>query len=409
MQHAKETKRIAIIGGGAAGFFAAFSAKKHHPDSDVIIYEKSGKVLSKVKVSGGGRCNVTNACKNISTFLKHYPRGNKALKKVFSQFHVSETVAWFQKRGVDLKAEQDLRMFPITDSSQTIIDCFLKEVNDLNIEVKKHTSIDSIIKNPKNEFELFINDITVCYDNVIIATGGSPKMEGFNWLAELAHRIIPPVPSLFTFNMPKNSICKLMGVSVSDVSIRIKGSKEEQSGPLLITHWGISGPAVLKLSAWAARELSEVDYQFSISINWVSKKENELRNEISNGDFLLGNRQIKSKNPFNIPQRLWEFFLQDLAISPTLVWSQLGKKNLNRLINKLVNDEYEVNGKTTFKEEFVTCGGVDLANVDMNTMQSKKIDGMYFAGEVLDIDGVTGGFNFQAAWSTAYVAGKLEN
>ncbi|WP_339696986.1 NAD(P)/FAD-dependent oxidoreductase [uncultured Roseivirga sp.] len=399
-------QNIAVIGGGAAGFFAAFSCKTHSPNARVVIFEKTGKLLSKVKVSGGGRCNVTHACFNNNDLVRFYPRGGKQLKKVFGQFTTTDTVAWFEERGVQLKAEADNRMFPITDNSQTIIDCFLKEANKLGIQVVVNANVNSIqSKNPG--FDLKIGDKTQYFDKVIVASGGSPKAQGFDWLKALGHEIITPVPSLFTFNMPKESIKNLMGLSVPSATVRVQGTKLQQSGPLLITHWGMSGPAILKTSAWGARVLSDLNYDFKIQVNWLgTMNEEELRTWFVNSLQTIGKRKIRNKNPLDLPNRLWDFFLEKVEIDGEGIWAELGKKNLNRLINLLLNDTYEVKGKTTFKEEFVTSGGVALSDVDFNTMESRKCPGLFFAGEVIDVDGVTGGFNFQAAWSTGFVAGK---
>ncbi|MFT6055116.1 MAG: putative Rossmann fold flavoprotein [Roseivirga sp.] len=399
-------KRIAVIGGGAAGFFAAFSAKAHHPSSEVILFEKTSKLLAKVKVSGGGRCNVTHACFNNNELVKNYPRGEKQLKKVFGQFTTQDTIQWFESRGVDLKTEADNRMFPTTDDSQTIIDCFFKEAHRLNIQIKTKANVKSIQKYD-SYFDLNVNDEVERFDSIVVAAGGSPKAQGFDWLRTLGHEIIFPVPSLFTFNMPNENIKKLMGLSVPNAVVRVQGAKLQQAGPLLITHWGMSGPAVLKTSAWGARVLNNIDYSFKIQVNWLG-----MPNEEALRDFLeiekpnIYKRKLRNKNPFELPNRLWEHFLEKLEIDPEGIWAELNKKSLNRMINLLLNDTYDVEGKTTFKEEFVTSGGIALSDVDFSTMASKRCQGLFFAGEVLDIDGVTGGFNFQAAWSTGFVAGK---
>lgn len=399
-------EKIAVIGGGAAGFFAAISAKVHSPSSEVIIFEKTSKLLAKVKVSGGGRCNVTHACFKSSELAKFYPRGGKQLRKAFDQFNTQDTVDWFETRGVALKAEDDNRMFPTTDDSQTIIDCLMAETKKLGIRISISSAILKINKLTSN-FELTLKSGVQTFDKVIIASGGSPKAEGFDWLKALGHEIVSPVPSLFTFNMPKEPIKELMGLSVPNASVRVQGTKLVQSGPLLITHWGMSGPAVLKTSAWGARALSDMNYQFVAHINWLGTvKENELRQMIEGVIAEFGKRMLRNKNPFDMPQRLWGFLLDKVGLSLEKLWSELGKKGINKLVNILLNDEYSVSGKTTFKEEFVTCGGVSLSDVDFKTMESRACPGLYFAGEVLDVDGVTGGFNFQAAWTTGFIAGK---
>lgn len=409
--------KVAVIGGGAAGFFSAISAKQHHPEAEVTIYEKSDKVLSKVRVSGGGRCNVTHHCLKVSELVKHYPRGEKPLKKAFGLFAPTDTIKWFNERGVELKVEDDGRMFPITDSSETIIQCLMNEVKSLGISIKLKSGVKNIIQNESN-FELEFtgkNKHTVSspsntksVDKVIVATGGSPRISGFEWLKKLDHEIEEPVPSLFTFNMPNETITSLMGVVANPVSVKIMGSSLKSEGPLLITHWGMSGPAVLKLSAFGARELFERDYDFKILINWTGElNENEIRAEIKGVVNLNGKKRIHNVNPFHLPGRLWEYIVQKLELGDEMIWQNMGKKNINRLVHILTNDTYSVKGKTTFKEEFVTCGGIKLNNVDFKTMQSRKAQGLYFAGEVLDVDGVTGGFNFQAAWTTGFIAGKL--
>jgi predicted Rossmann fold flavoprotein len=394
---------VIVIGGGAAGFFAALSYKKHHPDFSVTILEKSDKLLSKVKVSGGGRCNVTHACFENSQLAKFYPRGGKQLKKAFEQFNAKDTVQWFESRGVKLKTEEDNRMFPVTNNSQTIIDCLMDEVNKLGIKIQKGVSV-SEIKKETNGFSFLADGVKTFSDKIIIASGGSPKLEGFNWLKDLGHTIVPPVPSLFTFNMPNEPIKKLMGVVANPVSVKIKGTELKSDGALLITHWGMSGPAILKLSSFGARELNAMNYKFEALVNWINKTENETRKFLV--EELKSKKQIGNKNPFGLPNRLWNFLLEKNEINPEVAWNQTAGKSVNKLINTLVNDSYKAEGKTTFKEEFVTCGGVSLNDVSFETMESKIIPGIYFAGEVLDVDAVTGGFNFQNAWTTGFIAGK---
>lgn len=402
--------KIAIIGGGASGFFAAISCKTHHPGAEVTLYEKSNKVLAKVKVSGGGRCNVTHACFNSNLFSKFYPRGEKQLKKAFSQFDAQDTVNWFESKEVKLIAEPDGRMFPVTNESQTIIDCLMREVKNLEIAVVMDSQITAVKKDNSGYSLFFKNAENRSFKKIIIASGGSPKAEGFEWLKELGHKIIPPVPSLFTFNMPKEPIKSLMGVVANDVLIKVQSSKLSSEGPLLITHWGMSGPAILKLSAWGARELAEKNYSFKIQVNWLGKvNETQFRDNLKNLLEEVKKRNVGNKNPFLLPSRLWEFLLSKAAISPEIKWMDLNKKSLNKLIDILFNDVYAVSGKTTFKEEFVTCGGVSLQDINFDTMESRKCPGLYFAGEVMDIDGITGGFNFQAAWTTGFIAGKLKN
>ena len=400
---------VAIIGGGAAGFFAALSCKHHHPAARVTIYEKTSKLLSKVKVSGGGRCNVMHDCFTISQLVKHYPRGGKHLKKSFAQFGPTETQEWFEQRGVPLRTESDGRMFPKTNTSQTIIDCFLQEARRLGVEVQTQSPVHALVPDGST-FRLTVGSEKVTADRVVVATGGSPKLSGLDWLADLGHTIAPPVPSLFTFNMLDTPLTALPGLSVERALVRVPGTKLSHDGPLLITHWGTSGPAVLKLSAWGARELSERDYRFPVQINWLGNpNEEEVRTALLEQLPTLGGRKVTNKNPYHLPQRLWSHLLTKADIDPDTPWAELSKKRRNALLTALLSDSYTVSGKTTFKEEFVTCGGVCLSNVDMNTMESRVRPGLYFAGEVLDIDGVTGGFNFQAAWSMGFVAGKLSS
>lgn len=400
--------KIAVIGGGAAGFFSALSAKEHNPGSQVTIYEKSDKLLSKVRISGGGRCNVTHHCFDIKELASFYPRGERQLRKAFGTFSPTDTISWFENRGVELKTEADGRMFPVTDSSQTIIDCLMNEAGRLGVSIKTKSHIEKLIPG-EDGFELVFNNGEIrSVDKVIVATGGSSRPEGFKWLKELGHSIENPVPSLFTFNMPDEPIKELMGLVANPVSIKIMGTKLKSSGPLLITHWGMSGPAILKLSAFGARVLHELAYQFNVLINWAGEKpETEVKAAL---DEIVKNnpkKKVQNVRVFELPHRLWNFLLKKLNVPDDMIWANMGKKNLNRLVHLLTSDEYEVRGKTTFKEEFVTCGGINLNEIDFKTMQSKKIPGLYFCGEVLDIDGVTGGFNFQAAWTTGFIAGKL--
>lgn len=399
---------IAVIGGGAAGFFAAISCKAHHPHAQVMLYEKSGKLLSKVKVSGGGRCNVTNACPNNTQFAKHYPRGEKLLKKAFQIFNAADTIKWFGKRGVKLIAEADNRMFPESNDAQTIVDCLIQEAKKTKVSIFLRTPVLEM-KKVNEKFHLLLQDQSVIkVDKVVVASGGSPKQEGLQWLEALDHTVVPPIPSLFTFNMPNETVKSLMGIVVDPVTVKVQSTKLVAEGPLLITHWGMSGPAVLKLSAWGARELYKRDYRFKIQINWLgTTKENQLREDFAAVLDSIKKRKISNNNPFHLPSRFWNFILEKAAVNPELIWGEISKKSLNKLINILLNDVYEVSGKTTFKEEFVTCGGISLGDITANTMESTKCPGLFFAGEVLDIDGITGGFNFQAAWTTGFIAGKL--
>ncbi|MCH1581896.1 MAG: NAD(P)/FAD-dependent oxidoreductase [Flavobacteriales bacterium] len=396
--------QVAVVGGGAAGFFAALSAAHHHPNNNVVLFEKTSKLLSKVKVSGGGRCNVTHACFSPSAFAKHYPRGGRQLKKAFGTFSAQDTIDWFTERGVPLKTEDDGRMFPVANTSEAVIDCLLDEAHKAGIDIRMKAPVQSIQPLDGGGFDLHGEQ----FDRVIVATGGSPKATGFDWLIALGHTISTPVPSLFTFNMPGETITERMGLVVQDAIVRIQGTKLSHQGPVLITHWGMSGPAVLKLSAWGARELAERDYGFTIQVNWTGRtNEEEAARLMADAISASPKKKMANACPFELPKNFWVHALEKAGIHADTTWGELGKKPRNRLLNGLLNDTYSVAGKTTFKEEFVTCGGVTLGEVDFTTMQSRVVPGLHFAGEVLDVDGITGGFNFQAAWTTGYVAGQL--
>ena len=399
-------KKLIVIGGGAAGFFCAVNAARLNKDLEVIIIEKSSKLLSKVKISGGGRCNVTNSCESISSTAACYPRGEKFLKKAFHNFFTKDTISWFEDRGVKLKAEPDGRMFPVTDNSETIINCLLNEASEYNVNVLINRKVTGMHKR-NNNFVLDLGDGSeMLCDFLCIAAGGFPKKDQFNWLINTGHNIIDPVPSLFTFNIPKSKLSTLMGISLN-AAIKISKTNLSQTGPLLITHWGISGPAVLKLSALGARILAECNYNFIIYINWLPEfNENTLRNNILELRNQSGSQKIINRNPFSIPSRLWEYFISEAGINNEFRWAELPSKEQNKLIKILTSSEFNVSGKTTFKEEFVTAGGIDLSEINHNTMESKLMDNLYFAGEILDVDGITGGFNFQNAWTTGYIAAE---
>jgi predicted Rossmann fold flavoprotein len=398
--------KIAIIGGGAAGFFSALSVKQHFPMHEVIILEKTTKVLAKVKISGGGRCNVTNNQLDSLVLSKHYPRGENYLKKAFDVFNVQDTFNWFEERGVALKVYPDGCVFPLANDSQVIIDCFTREADRLHIKIEYQAAVQEI-QIEKDHFILKTRDQSYSFDKVIITTGGQPKRNGLEWLEKLGHTIIDPVPSLFTFNMPGNPIAVLMGNVVEKAVVRVEGTKLIGRGPLLVTHWGMSGPAILQLSAWGARVLHDKEYQFAILVNWLDEqKEQEVHALISKTITNQGGKMLGNLNPFPITNRLWHFLVNKCALSLELRWQDLGSKSINKLINTLINDRYEVSGKTTFKEEFVTAGGIALKDIDIRTMESKIVPGLHFAGELIDLDGITGGYNFQSAWTTGFIAGK---
>ncbi|MEJ6764567.1 MAG: NAD(P)/FAD-dependent oxidoreductase [Flavobacteriaceae bacterium] len=402
-------KNIAVIGGGAAGFFSAISVKNHYSTYNVVLFEKSSKFLSKVKISGGGRCNVTNSTNDIRTLCNAYPRGGKKLKNIFHQFGTEDTRNWFEERGVPLKVEPDGRVFPVSNNSQSIIDCLVHECEKNNILIKFLRSVKYLSK-VKSKWIINFNDNSSSdlFDSIIVASGGSPKLKGFDWLKNLGHEIINPIPSLFTFNMPNESIISLSGIALKQVRIKIIDTKIDLFGPLLITHWGMSGPVILKASSIGARDLFEKEYSFDIHINWLIETNTEiLFKKLEDYSMLFYNKLLLKQNPFDLPSRLWLFLIEKSNLNDNKRWGELGKKNMRKLIEFLTKDLYSVIGKTTFKEEFVTCGGVSLENIDLKTLQSKIVTDLYFAGEVLDIDGLTGGYNFQSAWSTGFIAGKL--
>ena len=400
-------KKLVVIGGGAAGFFCAVNAARLQPNIEVIILEKTGKLLSKVKVSGGGRCNVTHGCFSMGDMVKKYPRGEQFLKKAFHHFFTTDTIQWFIDRGIETKTEKDGRMFPSSNSSQTIVDCFLNEAVKYNVQIEINTDVTNLhFQNNKWIITTSFNKEIVA-DFVCIASGGFMKMANAKWLDLLGHTIAPPVPSLFTFNMPANPITKLMGLSVEHARVKILGEKLETEGPLLVTHWGLSGPAILKMSAYAALILANKNYDFTVVINWLPLyNENSLREKMQLLRFDMATTKIQNKNPFFLPTRLWEYLLLESGIKEGIKWTDLKAKEQNLLIKNLCLQSFQIKGKTTFKEEFVTAGGVNTEEINVNTMESKLQKNLFFAGEVINIDGVTGGFNFQNAWTTGWIAAK---
>ncbi len=407
-----DKKKLVVIGGGAAGFFCAVNAASSCPGIEVVLIEKTSKLLSKVKVSGGGRCNVTHACFSIAEMIKKYPRGEKFLKQAFHQFFTSDTIEWFEQRNVKLKTEADGRMFPESNSSETIINCLMQEAAKNNVQILISREVVSITKiatkNGENKFELFFKDRSQMHaDFICIACGGYHKSEQYKWLTQLGHNFETPVPSLFTFNVPNDPIAELMGISVDNVRVKINEANLSQTGPILITHWGFSGPCILKLSAFAARKLAVIQYNFSISINWLLEyNENTLLEKLRSIRIELASKKIINKNPFNLPQRLWQYHLNCCGIKDDLRWADLPAKQQNVLAKHLCSQQFSVKGKTTFKEEFVTAGGIKLNEIDVNTMASKLVPNLYFAGEILDVDGITGGFNFQHAWTSGWISSQ---
>lgn len=391
---------IIVVGGGAAGFFTAINIVESNPKLKVVILERGKEVLSKVRVSGGGRCNVTHACFVPNDLVKFYPRGEKELRGPFHQFCSGDTIEWFERHGVELKIEEDGRMFPVTDSSQTIIDCFLNTAKKLGIDILTGQSVQDIFKG-ENYWKLETNQQSFKCDKLIMTTGSNPKM--WEMMQNLGHSIVSPVPSLFTFNIKDNRIKDLMGVSAF-ASVKVKDSKLKASGPLLITHWGMSGPGILRLSAWGARELFDKNYQFTLQVNWL--------NDLDFETVLEDLKEIKEENakklvskfcPFEFPKRLWESLLIASGINSDVKWADITKKQMTDLVNQLTNGQFQVNGKSTFKEEFVTAGGIDLKQINFKTMESKLHSNLFFAGEILNIDAITGGFNFQNAWTGGFI------
>lgn len=400
--------KVVIIGGGAAGFFAALSVKKHHSGAEVTILEKSSKFLAKVKVSGGGRCNVTNATFNNRVLSEKYPRGEKFLRKAFEEFNAKDTFEWFETRNVALHTYPDNCVFPKANDSQVIIDCFMREAHRLGIDLFTSEGVKEI-KKSGNNFLLITQTGEYTADKVILTTGGQPKIEGFSILSNFDLQVIPPVPSLFSFNIHDKKLHELMGNVIENASAIIAGLKLRGTGPILVTHWGLSGPAILQLSAWGARILFDKGYQFELLVNWLGdKKEEDVKVILEKSILENPNKQLQNHCPFPFTNRFWAYLLEKNIIPETLKWKELQGKFFNKLLNTLLNDSFKVEGKTTFKEEFVTAGGVSLEEIDVQTMQSKKVPGLYFAGEVMDLDGITGGFNFQAAWTTGFIAGKLK-
>ncbi|TAD94023.1 MAG: NAD(P)/FAD-dependent oxidoreductase [Bacteroidetes bacterium] len=399
---------VVVVGGGAAGFFAAIQAAEAAPGLRIAILEKTGKLLQKVKISGGGRCNVTHACFSIADMAKRYPRGQAFLKKAFHEFFTTNTVAWFAARGVPLHTEADGRMFPTTNSSQTIINCLQSAVQRAGIKVLLHHGVAHFAPQQQG-WQLHTTAATVLTTHTLcIASGGFPSLHQFQWLTQSTqHTIAPPVPSLFTFNLPGHPICALMGVVAPQAQVKIAGFDATTSGALLITHWGLSGPAVLRLSAFAARWLAQQQYSYTAIVNWIpSFNQTSLRQHIIQQRQAHGNLKVINTTWFGLPQRLWCFLVAQAGIAEATRWADLPAPQQNKLIQNLCHYELHAQGKTTYKDEFVTAGGIALAEVDAHTMQSRLHPNLFFAGEILDVDGITGGYNFQNAWTTGFIAGR---
>ncbi len=404
--------KVVVVGGGAAGFFGAIACAETYPQAQITLLEAGRTLLSKVRISGGGRCNVTHACFDPALLVQHYPRGGKALRGAFTRFQPQDTVAWYAQHGVPLKTEADGRMFPVTDDSDTIVQCLLQTARNLGIEIFTGAAVSSV-DIPSSCFRLTLSSgREMRCDRILLATGNSPQ--GWRIAKALGHKIIPPVPSLFTFKIKDPRLQDLAGISVNPVHLRLKlqdgegkSSTLDQMGPLLITHWGVSGPAVLKLSAWGARALHTSRYKGLLTVNWLPEmKPEQVLQVLQGAKESVARRAISTHNPTQLPQRLWQRLVDVAQISPDKRWADLSKKEANRLMVQLRQDNYNIQGKGVFKDEFVTCGGIALKEVNFKTLESRNCPGLFFAGEVLDIDGVTGGFNFQNAWTTAWIAGQ---
>lgn len=399
-----EKADVIVIGAGAAGCFGAIQAAIHFPNANIVVLERGKEPLAKVRISGGGRCNVTNVLSDPSELSKAYPRGERFLKKAFYQFSSNNMKDWLAERNIPLTLYPDGCYFPTSNSSETIIACFLSEMKQLGIRLLTENRVETVeqvadgwsVKTQKGEWRA---------KSVLYTIGGQPKISGFNNLQGVDLKLIEPLPSLFTFNMPNESIRELMGIVIENAAVKIQGEKWNATGPLLITHWGMSGPAVLKCSAYGARILAEKNYQATILVNWTGDlKLDEVSTTLL--EWKTSNKFVANTPLFAIKSRLWEFILEKSGVSKQQRWSEIGPKQINKLAESLVNDTYSMSGKTTFKEEFVTAGGIDLNEINVQTMEAKRFPGLFFAGEAMDIDGITGGFNFQAAWTTAFIAGK---
>jgi hypothetical protein len=402
-----EHTRVVVVGGGAAGFFGAIACAEANPAAEVSLHESTAHLLAKVRVSGGGRCNVTHACFDARDMSKRYPRGSRELIGPLSRFGPEQTIAWYASRGVQLKTEKDGRMFPITDSSATIVDCLMGAAKKAGVTVNVGSGLRSLSKAPGGAFSaVFSDDKVVACSRVLLATGGGKGPAGHSFAETLGHTVSPSVPSLFTFHVEDPRIKDLEGLSVPMAEASVRGSKLRENGPVLVTHWGLSGPAILRLSAWGARELHEAGYKFTLCINWAQRPTDRAKAELEAERSNHPKRQVSNATLLGIPARLWVRLVVASGLAADATWSGVSNDKLKALALQATASEFTVSGKSMNKEEFVTCGGVSLAEVDMATMESRKCPGLHFAGEVLDIDGITGGFNFQAAWTTGWQAGR---
>ncbi len=386
--------KTAVIGGGAAGFFLAVNLKEMMPEMDVTIFERSQRLLAKVEVSGGGRCNCTNSFAQVRDLSQVYPRGHRLMKRLFNVFDQHDAYQWFERHGVPLVTQDDECVFPQAQDSHAIIDCFLSLARRHHVNIYKGRKIQSL-------------DELKDYDFVAVTTGGSPKGEGLRWLADMGHEIEPPVPSLFSLAINDERLHALQGLVVKEAAVHIPGTKLRAEAPLLLTHWGLSGPAILKLSSYAARHLADNGYHGMLAVNWVGQNEGDVQATLYEQAVRYSQKQLTTFCPFVLQQRLWAYLLEKaLGNRSQIRWTEINKKDVNRLVNVLTNDTFQISGRAPFKDEFVTCGGVSLKAINPSTLESRHVPHLYFAGEVLDIDGITGGFNFQAAWTTAYTVAR---
>lgn len=401
-------KKIIIVGGGAAGFFAAIRCAELYPDHEVIILERGKEVLGKVRISGGGRCNLTHACWTPRELVKYYPRGNRELLGPFTRFACGDTVEWFEQHGVETKIEDDGRMFPVTDDSQTIVDCLMDSARQSGVQIHYQTRVDKVLppSAEKAQWQLETNKRQYVADRIMLTTGSNPRI--WDALAAMGHEIVPPVPSLFTFNIKDERIAELPGLSAPLAELRIPQFKLQANGPLLITHWGLSGPGVLRLSAWGARELAAANHHFELQVNWLNQSYDQVRSILQELKEEMAQKGVATRSPhqLELPNRLWQKLVEAAGITSGTRWADLSKKQMHRLSEELTQGKFSVKGKSTFKEEFVTAGGVDLREVDFKRFESKRYPGLFMAGEVLNIDAITGGFNFQAAWTGGWIAGE---
>jgi predicted Rossmann fold flavoprotein len=399
--------KVVVIGGGAAGFFGAIACAEAHPETEVVLLEAGQQVLSKVRISGGGRCNVTHACFEPASLVQHYPRGGKALRGAFTRFQPRDTIAWFAQRGVRLKTEADGRMFPVTDDSETIVHCLMKSAKAAGVSIQTASPVTNVVPSQQQFKVILKSGKSILADRLLLATGSNPQ--GYRLAQSLGNTIVPPVPSLFTFTIRDPHLRELAGVAVESAQAKLLLPNEspiEQTGAVLITHWGMSGPAILKLSAWGARGLHDHRYHAMLQVNWLQQKPDTVCQTLLQVKTVHAKRSVSRDVGFSVPRRLWQYLVQRSGIAEGDRWAEVSKQSLNRLSQELTQGQYLIQGKGVFKDEFVTCGGVNLKEVDFKTMQSRICPGLYFAGEILDIDGITGGFNFQSAWTTGWLAGQ---